>query len=171
MHGNTVWVIIIVTACLLIGLIVMSIYTHFVGTVCKRKKHEDTKICKKLPLIPTDRGPVTVFTIVHFIAGVVVAYFTKITAWQWLVLNILFEIWESTSPAIRMFNSKPSVYMRECASKLVGFELWSPEYAGDSVINQILDTGSAMLGFYIGMKLRVSESLKPESLKPETLTL
>ncbi len=74
------------------------------------------------------------YSLLHFATGVV-AYFIGIKWWLWLIIHILFELIENTSYGIALIN------------KYMSFFWPGKKRKADSIINQVGDTISSMIGW------------------------
>ena len=100
----------------------------------------------------TEQQPLNSFTFVHFLIGIFVGLL-GVQFLLWLFLHIVFEFWESsTAPigGIAFFATFDSI-----VKSTTGQRLWPP-YKGDSLVNSVLDTTAAMLGWVIGYGIRVN---------------
>jgi hypothetical protein len=108
---------------------------------------------------PDNPKPFTFCSMIHFIVGVLFALFTPLSAIQFAILHIIFELYENSKFGRNLFKSKTNILYKLSKSiqKITKIDFWNTdnEYKGDSVINSNMDTLLAIVGFLVaryGMK-------------------
>ena len=89
----------------------------------------------------SEQEAINSFTLVHLIVGVVARLLNIPFLW-WLIIHIIFEIWESSRFGISFFANAEGFF-----KEAMGIT-WET-YQGDSAINSIFDTLAAMAGWWI----------------------
>lgn len=84
---------------------------------------------------------INIYTLVHLGFGML-ARLMGVPFLPWTAIHSLFEVLENSNPGIRFFKEKNGWLKRNLGIS------W-PEYTGDTVINSIIDTAAALLGWAI----------------------
>ena len=98
-------------------------------------------------LIGNESKPVTIWTFLHFIIGIIAALL-GLSFLFWLVLQIAFEILENST-----FGLKVSGIVGTQIQSIIGIPPWE-DYKGDSLINSTLDVVAGSFGWLIGSLFR-----------------
>lgn len=98
-------------------------------------------------LIGNEKKPVSIWTLLHFIVGIVVALLGFPFIF-WLVLQIAFEILENSVMGLKVSN-----WVGGQIQNIIGMPPWE-DYKGDSLINSTLDVVAGSFGWVIGSLFR-----------------
>lgn len=94
----------------------------------------------------SSQGVADWYTLSHIIHGFIFYWLAKLlfpgVSWQWrllmaIALEVGWEVLENTPMLIEMYQS----------------QVLSEGYVGDSIVNSVVDTLAAMLGFFLALKL------------------
>jgi hypothetical protein len=101
----------------------------------------------------------TFCSMIHFLVGSLFAIFTPLSAIQFAILHICFELFENSKLGKNLFKSQTNILYKlsKSVKKLTKIDFWGDEgesYKGDSAINSNMDTLLAVIGFLIGRYCR-----------------